>query len=134
MTRENKSGEDIPASLEAQIAHLESRIRNRQQAIGLCASSCLHQFLRGLSSASALWSAGGVGYLIGMLTRRKSAEEQVREDTLPQKKSRLAGLLRSVALIRSILSTARFSAMWLFPEIVAASTVASEPGPTSGLS
>ena len=61
--------EKTPGSLAEQIAETERRLLNRQQLIGL-RRSLLNQHVRQkITSPAALLVAGGVGFIIGDLTR-----------------------------------------------------------------
>ena len=101
--------------LKAQIAHSEKRIVDRQQLIRHYVAACRQDVWNSLTSPTVLFSAGGIGFVIGTLARRDSAgaHDSPTAELPPGK--RLDGVLKCVAMIRSFLPTLRFAAKWLFP-------------------
>ena len=59
---------DEPARLTAQIAHVERRILDRHQRIRRHVTSCKRDVASSITSAPVLLSAGGMGFVFGMLT------------------------------------------------------------------
>ena len=95
--------EKTPGSLAEQIAETERRLLNRQQLIGL-RRSLLNQHVRQkITSPAALLVAGGVGFIIGDLTRgeRKKGplgEELPRTSPLMEVVDNVVGWVRPIFL------------------------------------
>jgi hypothetical protein len=104
------------AGLKTQIAQIEKRILNRQQLIRHHVAACRQDLWNGLTSPTVLFSAGGIGFVIGTLSRRNSAGSHngATAELAPGK--RLDGLLKCIAMIRTVLPMLRFAATSLFPQ------------------
>jgi hypothetical protein len=107
--------------LKTQIAQTEKRILDRQQLIRQYVTACRRDMWNSLTSPTVLFSAGGVGFVIGILSRQNSAgSHDGAASKLPAGK-RFDGVLKCIAMIRTLLPTLRFVATWLFPQPEASS-------------
>lgn len=103
-----KGPADEPVPLKAQIADAERRILDRQQRIRRHVISCKHDVASSITSAPVLLSAGGMGFVIGMLTRRQPPSlVGSRADAAPHGSGLFDTVLKSAALIRSLFPARR---------------------------
>lgn len=99
---------DEPTRLTARIAHVESRILDRQQRIGCHAVSCRHGIASGMTSVPVLLSAAGMGFAIGTLTRRQSPTSTGRRaEDIPRARGLLDPILKSLTFILDLLPARR---------------------------
>jgi hypothetical protein len=110
-----------PVGLTGQITHLEKRILDRQLLIRHYATACTQDLWNSLTSPSMLLSAGGMGFVVGMLSRRKSSAPHDGLNAEPRAGKRFDDVLKAIALMRTLLPTLRFAAKWLFPQSEASS-------------
>ena len=110
------------AGLKTQIAQIEKRILDRQQLIRHHVAACRQDLWNSLTSPTVLFSAGGIGFVLGTLSRRNSADSHDGLAAGPPPGKRLDGLLKCIAMIRTFLPTLRFAANWLFPPPEASSS------------
>ena len=57
-------------SLSAQIKETEQELMNRQRRLGICNATLIRTIHRKLTAPTTLLLAGGIGFLLGELTRR----------------------------------------------------------------
>ena len=127
----NRGTTSEPVPLTAQITHVEKRILDRQRLIKRYATSCGHDLWNSLTSPPMLLSAVGMGFLVGILTRRQSPALPNRVAAGPRARRLLDSVLKSIALIRTLFPTLRWTALWPFPQADVSSCYAeSQPRPT----
>ena len=114
-------------TLTAQITHLEVRILDRRQLIRRHAASYRHVLWNSLTSPVTLLSAGGLGFLVGLLTRRQASAVRKGVDASQQPRKLVDSILKLIGVVRTFLSTVRFAFMWLFPRPDASSNDAARP-------
>ena len=124
MMAANRGITSEPVPLTAQITHIEKRILDRQQLVRRYTTSCGHDLWNSLSSPPMLLSAVGMGFLVGVLTRRQSSAVHHRVAAGPRARRLFDSVLKSIALIRTLFPTLRLTAMWPFPQPDASSRYA----------
>ena len=96
--------------LKVEITRAAGRLQERRRRVDLCAAVLRHNFGRHLTSPMMLLLAGGVGFLAADLANRDNASERMGGSEAPVK-DRLAGAMRLVALIRSVLAMIQTTAV-----------------------
>jgi signal transduction histidine kinase len=103
-------------ALTAQITHLEKRILDRRQSIRRHAASYGHALRNSLTSPVMLLSASGLGFLVGILTRRQSSEVNNSARTSLRVRKLFESILSVIGFSRALLPMLRLAVSWLFPQ------------------
>jgi hypothetical protein len=62
-----------PQSLTAQIRAAEQQVLHRQRAVGVCAAALARKLHQQMTAPATLLLAGGIGFIVGELTRHPSS-------------------------------------------------------------
>ena len=127
MTVLNRATTTEAAALTAQITHLERRILDRRQLIRRHATSYGHVLWNSLTSPVMLLSAVGLGFLVGLLTRRQASTVHNGVDASRRPRKLVDRILKLIGFMRTFLPTVRFAVMWLFPQSDASRHHAARP-------
>ena len=63
-------------SLTAQIREAEQKIVIRQQGVGVCTATLIKKIHQEITAPSTLLLAGGIGFIIGELTKRQTSKNR----------------------------------------------------------
>ncbi len=75
MSDDHSQGNEFQ-SLSAQIKEAELQVLERQQRVARCADTLVHKAQQHMIAPSNLLLAGGIGFVIGELTKRKSFDSK----------------------------------------------------------
>ena len=71
-----------PKSLRAQILAAERELLNRQQRVGISTATLVRNIHQQVTAPAALLLAGGIGFILGELTRRQTTQSRGAADKL----------------------------------------------------
>ncbi|MDP3589519.1 MAG: hypothetical protein Q8R54_03160 [Methylobacter sp.] len=66
---------DLPKSLTAQINAAERQLLNRQQEVGIRTATLVRKIHQQMTAPATLLLAGGIGFIIGELTKRQTSKK-----------------------------------------------------------
>jgi hypothetical protein len=113
MMRKILSGE--PIGLGAQITLTEKRTLHGRHLLRRHIASCGKQMRDIITSPRTLLLAGGVGLLIGILTREHSSALHEPNPSGARARRMLASVMSSIALIRTLFPLLRLTTQWCVP-------------------
>jgi len=71
-------------SLTAQINAAERQVLNRQQEVGICTTTLVRKIHQQMTAPATLLLAGGIGFIIGELTKRQTSKKRPGTGDKPQ--------------------------------------------------
>jgi len=74
----------MPKSLTAQINAAERQVLNRQQEIGIRTTTLVRKIHQQMTAPATLLLAGGIGFIIGELTKRQTSKKRPGTVDKPQ--------------------------------------------------
>jgi len=74
----------MPESLTAQINAAERQVLNRQQEIGIRTTTLVRKIHQQMTAPATLLLAGGIGFIIGELTKRQTSKKRPGTVDKPQ--------------------------------------------------
>jgi len=74
----------MPKSLTAQINATERQVLNRQQEVGIRTTTLVRKIHQQMTAPATLLLAGGIGFIIGELTKRQTSKKRPGTGDKPQ--------------------------------------------------
>jgi len=74
----------MPKSLTAQINAAERQVLNRQQEVGIRTTTLVRKIHQQMTAPATLLLAGGIGFIIGELTKRQTSKKRPGTVDKPQ--------------------------------------------------